>query len=86
MRVNDKIPTIITVDLIISTSLAVSRLRNALKIFSLTNDGSASSSEDTEVIVVWKIMAIEIPYVSGMSLNIFTLIMRGNSWSLIKID
>lgn len=71
MRVNDKIPTIITVDLIISTTFAAARLRNVLKIFSLTNDDSVRSSEDTEVIVVWKIMAMEISNVSGMSLNIF---------------
>ena len=84
---NDKIPTIITVDLIILASLVVVVvvvvIWNVFEIFSSSKDDSAKYFEDTEkVIVSREITAIKIPNVSG----IFVFIMRGNSCSLIKIN
>lgn len=79
---NDKIPTIITVDLIILASLVVV-MWNVFEIFSSSKDDSAKYFEDTEkVIVSREITAIKIPNVSG----ILVFIMRGNSCSLIKIN
>lgn len=63
---NDKIPTIITVDLIILASLVVV-VWNVFEIFSSSKDDSAKDFEDTEKFIVSReIAAIKIPNVSGI--------------------
>lgn len=80
---NDKIPTIITVDLIILASLVVVIVWNVFEIFSSTKDDSAKYFEDTEkVIVSEEITVMKLLNACG----IFVFIMRGNSCSLIKIN